>query len=59
MLTKFFEQFGTEHYVTVLCASLATLDVHDHALLVEVAELQARQFGIPGAGSVKSHQHCS
>jgi hypothetical protein len=28
-------------------------------LLVEVAELQARQFGIPGAGSVKSHQHCS
>jgi hypothetical protein len=56
--TKFFEQFGTEHYVTVF-ASLATLDVHDHALLVEVAELQARQFGIPGAGSVKSHQHCS
>src|SRR6516162_3003312 len=38
VLTKFFEQPGTEHHVAVL-ASLAALDVNHHALLVEVAEL--------------------
>jgi hypothetical protein len=54
--SKTMVRVGSVHAVF---ASLATLDVYDHALLVEVAELQARQFGIPGAGSVKSHQHCS
>jgi hypothetical protein len=38
VLTKFFEQFGAEHNVAVF-ASLGALDVNDHPLLVEVAEL--------------------
>src|ERR1700751_2699731 len=37
-LQKFFEQFGAEHHVA-LFPPLAALDVNDHPLLVEVAEL--------------------
>jgi hypothetical protein len=35
---EFWEQLRTEHHVAVL-ASLAALDVHDHALAVDIAEL--------------------
>jgi hypothetical protein len=32
------------------------LDVHNHPLLIDVAELQACQLGVSGSGGVKRHQ---
>ena len=55
VLMKFFEQFRTEHHVAVF-APFATLNANDHALLVEVAELQPCHLTVPGAGGVESHQ---
>ena len=52
---EFRKQLGTEHDVAVF-APFATLDVHNHALLVDVADFQVGEFGIPGTGSVKRHQ---
>jgi hypothetical protein len=43
VFAKFFQQFRTEHHVAVF-TPFAALDVHDHALLVDVAELQVRQL---------------
>ena len=55
VFAKFFKQFRTEHHVAVF-APFATLDANNHALLVEVAELQARKLTVPGAGRVQRHQ---
>ncbi len=56
VLPELFEQLGTEHHVPVF-APLAALDVNDHPLLVDVAELQVRELGIAGSGGVEGHQH--
>jgi hypothetical protein len=52
---EFREQLGAEHDVAVF-APFAALDVHNHALLVDVADFQVGQFGIPGTGRVKRHE---
>ncbi len=44
VLAQGFEQDGTEHDVPIL-AALATLEVDDHPLTIDVADLQASQFG--------------
>ena len=49
---EFREQLGAEHDVAVL-ASLATLDVYDHALGIDVADFQVGEFGAAGPGSVE------
>ena len=36
---------------------LAPLDVNDHSLTVDVADLQASQFGAPHPGGVERHEH--
>ena len=51
--TEFFEQDRAEHHVAVL-ATLAALDVENHALAVHVADLQASQLGVPNASRVES-----
>jgi len=53
---QFVEQDRAEHHVTVL-ATLAALDVNDHALAVHVADLQASQLRVADAGGVESHEH--
>jgi hypothetical protein len=55
MLTKLLEQLETKHHVPVP-ASLAAFDVNDHALAVDVAELQACRLGVPGSGGIERHQ---
>jgi hypothetical protein len=40
VLAQSFQQDGTEHNVPILTA-LATLDVDDHPLTIDVADLQA------------------
>jgi hypothetical protein len=55
MLTEFFKQFRAEHHVAVF-ASLAALDVNDHPLAVDIAELQLRHLAVPGTGGVEGHQ---
>ena len=52
---EFLEQFRAEHDIAVL-AALAALDVNHHALAVDVADFQARQFGASHSGGVESHQ---
>ena len=53
---EFFEQDRAEHHVAVL-ATLAALDVENHALAVHVADLQASQLRVPNASRVESHEH--
>src|ERR1039458_8130674 len=36
---------------------LAPLDVDDHSLTVDIADLQASQLGAPHPGSVERHEH--
>src|SRR5215467_3385986 len=55
--TKFCEQFSTEHHVPIL-APFAALDVDDHTLAVDVADLQASQFGTPQTSSVERNEQC-
>ena len=55
MLTQHLEQFRTKQHIPVL-ASLAALDVNHHALAVDVADFQVRQFRAPHAGGVERHQ---
>jgi hypothetical protein len=51
------EQLGAEHDVAVL-ASLAALDVYDHALGIDVADFQVGEFGTAGPGGVpNAHPH--
>src|SRR5260370_39849385 len=49
------EQLGTEHDITVL-ASLASPDMNDHALAVDVADLQVRHFCATCARGIERHQ---
>ena len=53
---QFFEQDRAEHHVAIL-ATLAALDVENHALAVHVADLQASQLRIANASGVESHEH--
>ena len=55
VLTKFLQQFRTEHHVAVF-ASLATLDVKHHALAIDVADFQVGQFRAPYSGGVERQQ---
>jgi hypothetical protein len=55
MGTELFQQLGTEQHIAI-SASLAALDMNDHALAVDVADFQARQFRVPYSGGVKRHQ---
>src|SRR5215470_5192394 len=52
---EFLEQLGAQHHVAIL-ASLPALDVNHHALAVDVANFQVRQFGTAHSGSVERHQ---
>lgn len=49
------EQLGAEHDITVL-APLASPDMNDHALAVDVADLQVRHFGATCARGIEGHQ---
>ena len=55
MLTKLLEQLKTKHHVPVP-APLAAFDVNDHALAVDVPELQVRHLLVPGSGGIERHQ---
>jgi hypothetical protein len=52
---EFVEQSWTEQHVAVL-AAFTTLDVNHHALTVDVANFQTREFGTPESGAVERHQ---
>src|SRR5215469_9490715 len=56
MSAQFLEQDGAEHDVAVL-ATLAILNVHDHASAINIADLQARELGAAHAGAVDGHQN--
>ena len=56
MRAQFVEQDRAEHHVAIL-ATLAALDVNDHALAVHVADFQASQLGVADSGGVESHEH--
>src|SRR5271169_1893570 len=56
MCLELFEEHGTEHDVAIF-ASLASLDVNHHALVVDIADLQMRQLGTTRAGGVERHQN--
>src|SRR5260370_18306682 len=49
-------KLGAEHDVAIF-APLAPLDVNDHSLTVDIADLQASQFGTPHSGGVERHEH--
>src|SRR5882762_11949490 len=49
------EQLGTEHDITVL-APLASPDMNDHALAVDIADLQVRHFCATCARGIEGHQ---
>src|SRR5207302_5565971 len=48
------EEFGTEHDIPIF-APLAALDMHHHALTVDVADFQVGQLGAPD----RSEEHTS
>src|SRR5216684_2060067 len=52
---EFVEQLWAEQHIAVL-AAFATLDVNHHALTVDVANFQTREFGTPESGGVECHQ---
>ena len=56
MRAKFFEQDGAQHHVAIL-ATLAALDVENHALAVHITDLETSQLRVPNAGGVESHEH--
>jgi hypothetical protein len=53
---EFFEQDGAQHHVAIL-ATLAALDVENHALAVHVADLEASQLRVPNPSRVESQEH--
>src|SRR6266849_3745283 len=55
MLTQFLEQLWAKHHVPIF-APLATLDVNDHALAVDVRNLQVGQLGASHSRGVERHQ---
>src|SRR5580692_2681854 len=52
---KGIEQFGAEHDIAVL-ASLASPDMDDHPLAVDIADLQVRHFCATCARGIQRHQ---
>ncbi len=58
VVAQSFQQDGTEHDVPILTA-LATLDVDDHPLAIDIANLQAGHFVAARSGSIESHQQDS
>jgi hypothetical protein len=56
MSAQFLEQDGAQHDVAVLLA-FAVLNVHDHALAIDIADLQARELGAAHTGAVEGHQN--
>lgn len=56
VLPQGFQQLGAQHDVTVL-AALATLYVNDHALAVDVADLQMRQLRSAHSGGIQRHEN--
>src|SRR5229473_2360684 len=55
VLTQFLEQLWAKHHVPIF-APLATLDVNDHALAVDVRNLQVGQLGASHSRGVERHQ---
>ena len=55
MLSQFVEQMRTEHHVTVL-AALALMNMEDHALGIDVGDLQVSQFCPPYSSGIEGHQ---
>jgi len=55
VLPEFVEQLCAEQYISI-SAAFAALDVNDHALAVDIADFQAREFGTPESGGVQRHQ---
>ncbi len=56
MSAQFLEQDGAEHHVAVL-VTFAALNVYDHASAIDIADLEAREFGAAHAGAVEGHQN--
>ncbi len=56
MLSQFGEQMGAEHHVAVL-AAFAVTNMEDHALGIDIGELQTCQFGSPHTGGIERHQN--
>ena len=52
---KGIEQFRAEHDIAVL-PSLASPDMNDHALAVDIADLQVRHFCATCARGIEGHQ---
>ena len=50
------EQLRAKHDIAIL-APLAAVDMNDHALAVDVADLQMGHFGATRARGIQSHQH--
>src|SRR5258707_5238083 len=55
VLTQCREQFWAEHHIPVF-ASLAALDVNDHAFAIDVTDFQVCQFSAAYSGGVERHQ---
>jgi hypothetical protein len=55
MRAQFHEQLGAEQDIAI-SASLAAMNVHHHALAVDVADFQVRQFGVAHSGGVERQQ---
>src|SRR6266704_3588562 len=55
VLPEFVKQLWAEQHISV-SAAFAALDVNDHALAVDIADFQAREFGTPESGGVEGHQ---
>src|ERR1700730_8107686 len=55
MLPQFVEQLGAEQHISI-SAAFSSLDVNHHALAVDIADFQAREFGTSESGGVKRHK---
>src|SRR6266851_7151206 len=55
VLAEFVEQLLAEQHIPVF-AAFAALDVNHHALTVDVADFQTREFGTPEPSGVERHQ---
>jgi len=55
VLAQRLQQLRAEHYIAVFSA-LSTLNVDDHALTVDVADLQVRELGSSHSGGIERHQ---
>jgi hypothetical protein len=55
MLPEFFEQMGTKYHIAILTA-LTILNMENHALGVDVCDLQICQLGSSDSGGIEGHQ---